>query len=478
MQKKITVQHYPVTAHTDYVQPGGTFVALQGKQHNGADFIHQALKKGARSIVLAHSQLTPSIDQLCTLFNASLFLVDNPYIALAERAAHAWNYPANQLTIIGITGTKGKTITTHLIYHIIKESGLRVALLGTMNNYIQDSCYEHPLTTPNSDYLQMFFAECVQQKIDFVVMEVSSHAQALHRTHGIFFDAVGFTNLGVDHLDYHKTMEHYYQTKMSLLKQIKPNGLFVANTNNEWGNRAFIDSLNYQTIKSMSIGSAPTNTIQLKNCSEKQKQGTILSSSLFENTIHTPSLFGSFNVDNIGMALALCSRYNIPENTIIKACASFQAPSGRLESYTLSNGAQAFVDFAHVPMALEAVLSTLRPLTNHLLVVFGCGGDRDTTKRSLMGSIAVKYADEVILTDDNPRTENRLAIINDITSGISSNHYDQITIIPNRRKAIAYAAGQSTAESIIAVCGKGHENYYLIDGKTYFLSDLEELKKY
>lgn len=477
MNIKKLPQSYPVTAHTDHVSIGGTFVAVSGHQIHGKNFIKQALDKGASCIVIETQDVTPEVTSWCTEYGAQLVLVDNARQTLATLAAQALNYPAKKLKIIGITGTKGKTTTAYLVFHILRQAGYRVGLLGTINNHINDHVYHHPLTTPDSDYLHMFFAECVNQAIDIVVMEASSHAKALHRTDGIQFDALAFTNLGIDHLDFHKTMENYYQTKLSLVEQLKPDGLFVTNTNNEWGKRALREATQYIAITPVGIGSSAENTIIITH-QESPTGGVALTCSLFNIPIKVPALIGSFNEENVGIALALCMPYNISEKIIQQACFSFQAPPGRLEEYHLSNGARAFVDFAHVPMALEGVLQTLRPLTSHLIVLFGCGGNRDRTKRPLMGEIAARYADLVIISDDNPRSENRLTIINEIVAGIHVEAYDRLVIIPHRPEAVAYAVSKAQSHSIIALCGKGHEEYYLIDGTAHYWSDREALLCY
>lgn len=420
---------YPVTCHTDHVGQGSTFVAINGFENDGTKYIDLAIKKGATKII-----------------------VENTRKALAELSSKALNNPAEKLKIIGITGTKGKTTTTYLIDHILKEAGFKTALLGTIKNKILDFEIQSERTTPQSDYLHMFFDQCVKQKVDFVVMEISSHALSLDRVHGIKFDTIGFTNLASEHLDFYKNMENYFAAKCKIFEHIKPNMPIVINSDDKWGQKV-VKKLNNNKFNLI-----PFSKDDIK--------------------INCPTLFGEFNTYNIIMAFLICKNLNIPTNQILNAIKTFPGVPGRMQKHVLKNKSQAFVDYAHNPSSFKAALKSLKNLNSNLIVVFGCGGDRDKTKRPIMGSLAAQYAKKIIVTDDNPRFENNEQIIKEIINGIDKSKQKNVLCIPNRSLAIKKAVELSNENSIIAILGKGHENYYSVNGKTLYFDDFEEIGKY
>lgn len=423
---------YPVTCHTDHVGSDSTFVAIKGFEKSGEKFIEKALRLGATKVITDKD-------------------VHDSRKALATLSAAALDFPANKLKIIGITGTKGKTTTVYLIEHILKEFGCRTARLTGVENKILDDSEPAMLTSPSADYLQMFFAQCVKKDVECVVMEVSSHALSLHRVHGVPFIAVGFTNLSSEHMDYHQSMDEYFKTKCTLFDQIVESGYVVCNTYDEWGRKAF-DSLKMHGKKPIGYD--------------------------MQDKFDVSVLFGEYNAHNISMATTICRQLGMQDSDIIRALKTFPGVPGRLQKHVLKNGAQAFVDFAHNPSSMEAVLKTLRLLSNNLIVVFGCGGDRDKTKRSKMGRIADKYADVVIITNDNPRGEDPAKIIEQICSGIKSDRLEKILCIPDRGMAIANAVKLSTSDSILAILGKGHESYQIISGEKLYFNDFEEISRY
>lgn len=468
-------EKFPVTSNTKHIQPGGTFVAIKGFKEDGTKYIHEAIEKGATTIVIEGS-FTPQ--NLPT--HIKIIFVDNARKALATLSAQALDNPATKLKFIGITGTAGKTTTTYLIDHLLSHAGYKTALLGTIKNKIGKLEEPSSLTTPDSDYIQMFLAECVKNGIDYVIMEISSHSIALDRIYGIEFDNLGFTNLSPEHMDFHPNMEHYFQTKAKLFYQLKDNGTATINTDDSWGAQLFNMIPHGQAFGSQQqfISTAYHKTTQF-SITENTRNG--LSLSLINNTtntIHCPTLFGQYNGYNICMATLICKNLGITQDKINSGLASFPGVPGRLQPHTLANGAKAFVDYAHKPGAFEAVLKTLRPLSPHLIVVFGCGGDRDTTKRPIMGKLAADYADLVIITDDNPRNEDREAIVHAIMAGVAPVLMPKVIIELDRKKAIALAAEKSQPESIIAILGKGHENYYLIKGQKLHLDDMEEISRF
>lgn len=470
---------YPVTCHTDHVGPGSTFVAIKGFKDDGLKYIQTAIEKGATKIVLDQSdQITqrhPGVEYI---------FVQDTRVALAELCAQSLGNPTKKLNFIGITGTSGKTTTTYLIDYILRESGYKTALLGSVKNRILDQEEEITLTTQNSDYIQMFCAECVKKGVQIVIMEVSSHGLALNRIHGIGFDVAGFTNLSPEHMDFHPNMNHYFQTKLKIFDYMKKDGLAVINTDNEWGSKAAnaLHNENYtQNFKTITFGQTihDSNTnFEKFEILENSLHGLKIKFAKDNQIIKTQKLLGEFNGYNIAMAFIACKYFDIKPDSIAQAIARFVGVPGRMQCHTLKNGAQAFVDFAHKPDAFEKVLKNLRPHTNNLIVVFGCGGNKDKTKRPVMGSSAAKYADLIIITDDNPRDEDRQTIADEIITGIPQPKISKTFCILDRKEAIEKAASLATANSIIAILGKGHEDYYLIKGKKYHFDDFEEIRRF
>jgi UDP-N-acetylmuramoyl-L-alanyl-D-glutamate--2,6-diaminopimelate ligase len=481
---------YPVTCHTDHVGPGSTFVAIKGFRDDGALYIKKALEKGATAIIVEEGAVTETIQQLCRNANADLRTVQDARKALAEYSSAALHHPWRKLTIIGITGTKGKTTTTYIVEHILRHAGYKTAILGTIVNKIDGKIEASSNTTPESDYLHMFFAECLKQNVTHVVMEVSSHALSLHRVHGIEFDGIGFTNLASEHMDFYGTMDSYFMAKAHIFTQLKHHGTCVINTDDIWGKRAHLRATE-ETTKAhahiISMGKlAPEQSYH--ELSEQHVPFMINKSSFdglalalclpqtFE--LACPTLFGTFNCYNLSMAALLCLHVGVSSQLIIDALVTFPGVPGRLQRHVLANGAYAFVDYAHNPSSFHEALSTLRPHTTDLIVVFGCGGGKDRTKRPVMGQIAATLADKVVITDDNPRFEDRHAIIDEIITGIPENLKHKIFTEPDRHTAIAYAVAQSQQGSIIALLGKGHETYYSICGQTLHFDDFEEIKNF
>lgn len=469
---------FPVTAHTDHVGQGSTFVAISGTETDGALYIEKALALGATTIVV-DQELDEVLMQKIAAHQATLVEVFDARAALAELSAEALGNPAAALKIIGVTGTKGKTTTTFLIEHLLSKAGYKTALLGGLKNKILDEEETSTLTTPSADYIAMFLAACVQKNVEYVVMEVSSHAISQHRVDVLDFDAICFTNLGTDHLDYHRTQEDYFEAKAHLLSFIKPGGLIVLNGDDSWCSKAMERARDMGTKHILAmIGQKQRQGItELFEITQNNTTGLSLMLS-DKRTLVSSHLFGEFNAYNIMMAIVVVRQMGVAFDIIKAALNDFLPVPGRLNAYTLKNGAQAFVDFAHNPSSMESVLRSLRALTPHLIVVFGCGGNRDRTKRPVMGGLAARHADLVIVTDDNPRFEDRHAIIQEILEGISDAERSKVLCEPDRRLAIALAAQRSRSDSIIALLGKGHEPYYLINGERHHFDDMEEISKF
>lgn len=491
------IKPLPVTCHTKYVGPGSTFVAIKGFKTDGIEFIPEAINRGAKTILLEGHQVTPGLQELCRQQNVTIEVVESTRKELALRSATAYNNPSEKLTLVGITGTKGKTTTTYLVEHILRFSGLNTGLIGSIKNQIATASsptHDHTIqetasthTTPESDFLQMFLAQCVAQNVTHVALETSSHALSLHRVWGIHFDVVCFTNLYPDHMDFYESMDHYFHDKIQLFKQIKPNGTLIINSDNEWGIKAFEIACSIPAVTIITLGQKPfTSTNQhhrhVQFSSIDDTSGALAlepdAPGVSKKFITCKALFGDFNAYNLTMAWLTAFKMGVSPERIQQALDAFVGVPGRLQSHHLKNNARAIVDYAHNAASMTEILQLLRKKTTHLIVVFGCGGDRDPSRRATMGAVAAQFADQIILTDDNPRNENRMKIINDILIGIPEQQQSIVTCIPDRARAIEYAAHIAQPQSIVALLGKGHENYYVIADQTMHFNDYEEICKY
>lgn len=469
---------FPVTSNTMHVGPGSTFVAILGVNQDGVNYIPEALNKGATKIVISQSaKLSQNTQDLINSSNAEIIKTDNPRRALAYLSAKALNFPAKKLKIIAITGTKGKTTTSFLVEHIFKTAGYKTALLSSVKNWIDSTIFETDLTTQHPDYLHVFFSLCVQNNIDIVIMETASQAYSLHRTDNIEFDGLIFTNFSAEHGEFYATQEEYFDAKKALVCQLKEHYPLVINNDDPE-----LYNLTKNKCSAITFGLNKPSFVMAKldqnNLSGIAAELIIKDSKTKNISLKflAPAFAGLFNLYNIMAATALTYAFNISPNIIAKALSNFSGVPGRFQKYLLPNKSYAFIDHAHTPSSYEAVLSTLRNLTNNLIVIFGCGGDRDKSKRPVMGQIAAKYADQIILTTDNPRSEEPENIIKDILSEISIENKSKIKIELDREKAIKLAYNLSSQDSIIALLGKGPENYQIIKNTKYPFSEEQILK--
>ena len=470
---------YSVACHTDNVGPRSTFVAISGMKENGANYILQAIDKGANTIVIEQNiELSNNLIEAINTKKAKLVKVANSRIALAQLSAQSLGYPAKELFIIGVTGTKGKSTTVFIIEHILKNAGFRTALISTVKNKILEQEFPACLTTPQPDYLHVFFDLCRQQNVDYVIMEVAAQALSLHRVNGLYFDAAVFTNFSLEHSEFYKTMEDYFQAKVSLFDHLKPESYVFLNSDDE-----NVEKLSAQFNKLVSFGLSKKSNVTA-DIKQADLAGVIADIILPDHAIchkylaQAPALAGKFNVYNLLAACAVAYKLNINPEAIKKALLTFNGVAGRLERFILPNGAKAFIDYAHTPSSYEAVLSMLRKESTHLIVVFGAGGDRDSLKRPLMGDIASRYADIVIITSDNPRSEDPNIIIEDIKQGIDKELRHKVYTEIDREKAIKKAYGLSSNQSIIVLLGKGPDEYQIVQGKKIPFSEATILRSF
>lgn len=449
---------WPISCHTDNIGEGSTFVAIKGMCHDGMSFIPEAIKKGAATIVLEQDvQLSSEIDQLVKDYDVKVTIVPNTRKSLAELSAQAHDYPAQKLKIIGVTGTKGKTTTSHLIYSMLCTAGKRVALISSVENRIGDVVFKAPLTTPQPDYLHMFLRLCVQYDVTHVVMEVAAQAFTLHRVDGIFFDVGVFTNFSHEHLEFYATLDDYFKAKAQLLDHLKRDGLLILNGDDE------------QCLTLLGKHK-PQIVFKLADISDIVVTPSV--SFLYQNqNISAGHIMGLFNVSNILAAIHVALSMDISLPVISQALQTFNGVKGRLQKHLLANGAFCYIDYAHTPNSYEQLLSLLRQLTHKLIVVFGCGGGKDRLKRPKMGAIASYYADHIVLTADNPRFEKLSDINASIMLGID--HTYKVHIVDDRACAIEYAYRLSEKGAIIALLGKGPDEFQIVGHAKNFFSDTQ-----
>lgn len=463
---------YPVACHTDNVGLGTTFVAINGVKQNGVDYILRALDKGAKTIVVHEDVvLSPEISAAIDVADAKLVRVQNTRKALAELSAENLHYPAKKLKIIGITGTKGKSTSTFLLEHTLRNMGFKTAMLSTVKNKINEVELPTQLTTQLPDYLHVFFNECVKQAIEYVVMEVAAQAFSLYRVWGIEFSAGLFTNFSQEHFEFYASLEEYFTAKAQLVEHLKLDAYLHSNADDSWS-----EKLKHTNIQKFGIQNGQFRASNIITNLHGISFTVRKDSSSY--AVSVPSLVGEFNVYNCLGVLSICNSLGLPLTESIKAVETFTSVPGRMQRVLLPNKSLGVIDYAHNPSSLEAILSTLKQLTNNLIVVFGAGGDRDNTKRSAMGQIASDIADIVIITSDNPRSEDPQLIIKDIASGIQQGNMHKVYVELDREKAIKQAYELSKSTSIIALLGKGPDEYQIIGNTKFYFSESEILRSF
>jgi UDP-N-acetylmuramoyl-L-alanyl-D-glutamate--2,6-diaminopimelate ligase len=433
------------------VQRDGLFVALRGEESDGHDFIGQAIEKGATVIVAERAERNS---------RATCVVVDNTRRAIADLSARFFNYPARKLKLAAVTGTNGKTTTTFLIKHICEKAGLRCGLLGTVRYEIGERVLPAARTTPESLDLQELLSQIAYAGCRAAAMEVSSHALAQERTRGIEWDVAVFTNLTQDHLDYHGTMENYFEAKAKLFEQLplqqkKKKPVAIVNIDDRYG-RKLIKKIDNE-VSVMTLGLGLNADFRASNYRMEFGGTSYQLDARGKSYLVRVPLIGRFNVANSMAALAAANALGIGLREAVLSLAKSPQVPGRLEIVPAKRQFQVFVDYAHTPDALLNVLKTLRELEpRRLIVVFGCGGNRDREKRPLMAQVADQNADYAIVTSDNPRKEDPDKIIADIEKGFRGNHFEKIT---DRAQAISHAIEIAQPRDIVLIAGKGHENY-------------------
>ena len=444
-------------------EPGCLFAAISGFASDGNRFIPMAVKKGAAVIVTARKPELP-VDYV---------LVASDRLALARMACNFYGNPAKSMKLIGITGTNGKTSATLLLKSVLESTrGAKVGLVGTMGNLIGQEAIASERTTPESLELQQLFAGMRDAGCAYAVMEVSSHAIALDRIGGVHYDVAAFTNLTEDHLDFHKTMDAYCDTKAELFRRCDR---AVINTDDPYASR-MLAAAGCPVLTVSAHGEAG---LRAKDIALHAK-GVEFTAVCGEETAHvTVPIPGRFTVYNALTVLGIAKQLGISLAECAGALARVSGVKGRIEVVpTPGMPYTVLIDYAHTPDGLEKILLSVRDFCRgRLIAVFGCGGDRDPMKRPIMGEIGVKNADISVITSDNPRTEDPMAIISDILKGVTPD-MGTYTVIEDRRKAIRYAMDIGQKDDIIVLAGKGHETYQDIGGHKYHLDEREEVQSY
>ena len=451
------------------VKKGSVFFAIKGTTADGHKFIPDAIKKGATTVVVQDKNIAQSLKNEYPQIN--IILVENTRITQAETARKFYGYPDKKLKIIGITGTNGKTTTSHIIAQFLELYGKPTGIIGTTGYKIGDKVISEGRTTPDAIQWFSLLDRFRKEGAEFVVAEISSHALDQYRVYGTEFDAAVFTNLSHDHLDYHKTLEEYFLAKRRLFEQLSPEKPAIINADDNHGKRLIKEFPN-----TVSYGKNPQADLKILDYKQCQSQTCIDFEYKGKRFSIKTSLLGDFNIYNMAAALLTLIKLGMPIEFFIEKALSIKPVRGRFEVVE-ENGIKVIIDYAHTPDALENVLKSINKIKEkRVITVFGAGGDRDREKRPLMGKVAQRLSDIVIITSDNPRSEDPMDIIRDIKTGLTSEK--NIFVEIDREKAIEKAINMAEKGDIILIAGKGHETYQIIGNKTVHFDDKEVAEKY
>ena len=439
------------------VKDGSLFCCMQGLISDGHNFAAQAVEHGAKGLIVEH--LLP--------LDVPQIVAPDGRVAMAHAAAAFYGHPEREMIMLGVTGTNGKTSTTYMVKSIAETAGKKVGLIGTIRNMIGDEIIETGRTTPESADLFALLRRMADEQVDLVIMEVSSHALVQDRVAGIPFRVGLFTNLTQDHLDYHKTFDAYLEAKKLLFRQ---SDLAIVNVDDSYAQRM---------MEGLTI---PVRTMGIQHRADYTALNIDIRTDGVRFHLRTPNgegpvrmhISGLFSVYNAMGAAAITQSIGISFADILKGLESLSGVAGRLQAVnTHGRPFAVYVDYAHTPDALENVLTSVRGFAKaRVLSLFGCGGDRDRTKRPLMGEIGGRHSDFVIVTSDNPRTENPDDIVRAVELGVQKSGTPYVAIV-NRKEAIAYALSIMEPDDILVIAGKGHENYQEINGVKHHFDDRE-----
>ena len=462
-----------ITADSRTVQAGSLFIALRGATVDGHKFLPMAAAKGAVAALVEEVPQEPPE-------GVTLLVVPDTRAAMELITPYFYDYPGKRLRMVGVTGTNGKTTTTNIIRLILRKAGHKVGLIGTINIMIEDEETVSHNTTPDVVDLQKTLYAMVCAGCDYCVMEVSSHALALKRVAGIEYDCAVLTNITQDHLDFHKTMENYRDAKSLLFEHLtdgnKTNKNAVFNMDDP--SSAVIKART--KARAWTYGKGEENDIHpLRFTVAPKHMQLALATPVGEMDLEL-KITGEFNVYNVMSAVGAMLAEGISKETIVAVLDGFDGVPGRFQLVEAGQPYTVIVDYAHTPDGLENVLHTARSITRgKLWVVFGCGGDRDNKKRPIMGGLALELADKVVVTSDNPRTEDPERIIDEIFTALQNvPEGKEVFRLSDRREAINFALAHAAAEDVILIAGKGHENYQILKDRTIHFDDKEVVLEY
>lgn len=442
------------------------FFAIRGTLNDGHQYISEVIKQGCKAIVLEE------VDQSIDFADCTFVQVENALEALALASSEFYDHPSRSLKLIGVTGTNGKTTTATLLYSAFSKLGYACGLISTVVNKIAEKEIPSTHTTPNPVHLNILLSEMVDTGCEYVFMEVSSHAIHQYRIGGLHFTGAIFSNITHDHLDYHKTFSEYIKVKKRFFDELPSSAVALTNIDDKNG------LVMFQNTKAKTYTYALKSPADFKaKVLENQFSGMLLNVNGKE--VWT-KLIGEFNAYNILAVYAMGILLNQDESELLQVISSLESVSGRFQYLKSITGITAIVDYAHTPDALENVLSTIATIRNsneRVFTVVGCGGDRDSAKRPEMARIACEMSNQVILTSDNPRTEDPQQILNEMMEGVRAEKMGNTLSIVDRAQAIKTAVSLAQPNDIILIAGKGHENYQEIQGVKYDFDDLEITRK-
>jgi UDP-N-acetylmuramoyl-L-alanyl-D-glutamate--2,6-diaminopimelate ligase len=448
------------------IQSGYLFAGLPGQHHHGIKFLAQAQERGASSVLTDRKIQT----------ELPLIVAKDARLALASVSSFFFDQPSTKLKLIGVTGTNGKTTTTYLLQSIFEQASIRCGVLGTIRYSGKDFSSAASLTTPESVDLQKMLANMVREGCGACVMEVSSHSLVQHRVARCIFEAGIFTNLTQDHLDYHKTMEEYFQAKRMLFSNDTCTTKVAINNQDDPYGQKLLEERKNQKLEAYSFGTNSSADFYIKDWSTSPSGSHLTIRYQETETIVETPLIARYNAYNVCGAFAAATARGIDRATIAAGVRSMKQVPGRLEKVEFGQPYLILIDYAHTEDALRQLLHTVRGYTkNRMLLVFGCGGERDRGKRPVMGRVAAELADEIILTSDNPRNEDPDQIIRDVMAGIPDAR--KIRIIPDREEAIGKAIEVASTGDALVLAGKGHENYQIIGTEKLHFDEREILAK-
>ena len=447
------------------IQENDVFVSIRGSLSNGHDFIETAINLGAIAIVC---DTFPEV----IVTGITYVKVKDTNAALAFMATNYYDNPSSKLQLVGITGTNGKTTIASLLYQLFKKAGYKVGLLSTVKIMVDEQAYKATHTTPDSLSINYYLNEMIEKGVDYCFMEVSSHGIHQKRTEGLQFAGGVFANLSHDHLDYHATFSEYRDVKKSFFDQLSKNAFALTNVDDKNGLVMLQNSL----ARKLTYG-LKTYAIYKAQILENQLSGLLL--KINENEVWV-RLIGTFNAYNLLAIYGTAVELGLESLEVLRLLSELESVSGRFQFIVSNDKITAIVDYAHTPDALENVLNTIndiRTKNEQLITIVGCGGDRDKTKRPIMANIATTLSDKVIITSDNPRTENPKTIIAEMEAGVEPQNYKKSLSIEDREQAIKTACQLANPNDIILIAGKGHETYQEINGIRHDFDDMKIVKE-